>query len=101
MAHARRQSSGSREHCQDTRHPISIVQEFDDVVGDARTTKFPRRDIGALAARIRAINRLFSTRGINPVTRTPEKNRPIRVSAKNEIIGGAARARRRGRAKGV
>ena len=28
MAHARRQSLGSREHCQDTRHQISTVFEF-------------------------------------------------------------------------
>jgi hypothetical protein len=60
-------------------------QEFGNDVGDARTTKFLRRDSDLLAARIRGLNRLCSTRDIITVTKRPEDTGPIRVSAKSQI----------------
>jgi hypothetical protein len=60
-------------------------QEFGDDVGDARTTKFLRRDNSVCAARKRGLNRLCSKRGINRVTKKPENTEPSRASAKSKI----------------
>ena len=101
MAHARRQSSGSREHCQDTRHPISIVFEFISLTRNSMmTSETPAPHRRTCGAHTRNKSSLLNGRH-QPSDENARKNRPIRVSAKNEIIGGAARARRRGRAKGV